>query len=318
MQLQYHKYKWQAKNWKGEVPKNWRAWKLAPHKEIDEWGVIWEEVGDGTMGWPVEGPLKHWDDIDKIVLPDGSDPARYSMIRKINKLLPRKSKYRLGLIDNFLFERTHFLRGWDNYMRDLVKSQNQIKSLIKHIFPYYEAMITQLHDMGAQAVFTTDDWGSQEDVFISPRTFDSVFMDAYKKIINLCHDLGMAFILHSCGNIGKFIPKFIECGVDALELDSPRMTGLETLAKYSGKIAYLVTVDIQTVYPNGSPADVRKEVKSMIDILADYDGGMIAIGYAGAHDVLKVPKANIKMFPKVIKSCGQYLSNGKIDRTRWD
>ncbi|HMB65487.1 MAG TPA: hypothetical protein VKO42_01310, partial [Patescibacteria group bacterium] len=157
MQLQFHLYKWKPMGFKVNPPRCWKKWKNTPHQEIDEWGVIWEEVGDGTMGWPVDGPLKSWEDLDNLKIPDGSDPARYSLSRKINKLVPKSWKYRLGLIDNFLFERTHFLRGWNRYMHDLVRNPQKIRELIKIILPYYEKMIRQLHEMGAQCVFTTDD-----------------------------------------------------------------------------------------------------------------------------------------------------------------
>ncbi len=306
LQLNLGLYRWQALGWDPKPKRSSREWKYKPHMEIDEWGVIWEDSGDGTMGWPVKGPLKSWDDLSDLQIPNGKDPSRYRLVRPLTHIIPKKSKFRLGLIGNFLFERTHFLRGWNNYMGDLIRKPEKVKELIKKILPFYEGMIHQLHEMGAQAVMTSDDWGSQEDVFISPKMFDNIFADAYKDITELCHNLGMLFILHSCGNIGKFIPKFIECGVDVLQLDSPRMTGLDVLGQYKGKIAYLCVVDIQTVYPNGTPADVDQEVKAMINTLGDSEGGFVATDYFGAGPVLKVPKANIRKFPQAVKKYGRY------------
>ncbi len=117
-------YHWNPKQWNPSLPKNPKIWRKQQHREIDEWGVIWEALGDGTMGWPVEGPLKSWEDLDSLTVPQGNNPQRYALTGRLNHLLPKKSKFRLGYMDNFLFERTHFLRGWEVFMRicyDLLK-----------------------------------------------------------------------------------------------------------------------------------------------------------------------------------------------------
>jgi hypothetical protein len=317
MQLSAHLYHWKASTWSSKPPDNFKKWKFQPHKEIDEWGVIWEDLGDGTQGWPIEGPLTSWDQLDDLQIPDGADPNRFSFVRKLCHLIPNSSKFRMGLITNFLFERTHFLRGWHNFMRDSIRNAQKLRDLVKKIHPFYEAMILQCHSLGARAIFATDDWGSQEDVLINPKKFDEIYLDGYQKITKLCHELDMKFILHSCGNVGKLIPNLIQAGVDALEFDSPRMTGLEVMQKYLGKMCYLCVCNIQTVYPTGSPEDVEKETLTMLDTLANQGGGFIAIDYAGAESVLRVPHMNIKRFAHTIKKYGKYLPNGNIDKSKW-
>ena len=317
LQLRFRPYKWKAEQWNPKPPKDWKKWKFSPHKEIDEWGVIWEVSGKRTMGCPVEGSLKSWDQLNDLVIPDGSNAERYALFRKIVKLVPRKSKYRLGTMDTFIFGRTHFLRGWNNYMIDLIRAPQKIQMLIDRILPFYEGEIHQLHELGAQAVFAFDDWASQEDVLISPLMFDRIFRDPYKKIINLCHDLGMVFLLHSCGNIGKFLPKFIEIGIDGVQIDSPHMAGLNVMQKYAGKICFICCVDIQKVYPNGTTEDVVKEVLTMMNALGNQGGGFIAIDYEEAETVLKVPKANIQTFERTVRKYGHYRPDGTLDKHNW-
>ena len=74
----------------------------------------------------VEGPLKTWDQLDSIKIPNGADPKRYALTGRLSRFLPKSSKFRMGYMDNFLFERTHFLRGCENYMADLIRSPEKI------------------------------------------------------------------------------------------------------------------------------------------------------------------------------------------------
>ena len=43
----------------------------------------------------------------------------------------------------------------------------------------------------------------------------------------------MKFILHSCGHVNDLIPQWIEIGMDAVQFDSPHMTGIDFDAQLS-------------------------------------------------------------------------------------
>ncbi len=303
-------YSWKpSKAWNPKPPKKWY---LHPRTEIDEWGVIWNGGTLNTMGEPLAPALESWDKLDEYQIPDGSNPERYAISKKITKFVPKKSKFRIGLVTNFIFEQTHFIRGWENYMRDLFRHKNELHALIKKIMPYYYQCVDQLHEMGANAIYTTDDWGSQRTVLISPKMFDEFYRKPYEEFVKYCHDLGMKFVLHSCGKINKLIPKFIDIGVDALEFDAPHMVGLEEAHEFSGKITFFNCIDIQKIYPFASPEEVIEEFKQMAKCVGNKGGGFVAFDYFGAHEVLNVPKQNIRMFERAVKKYGKYDADGTL------
>ncbi|MCM8770191.1 MAG: hypothetical protein NC911_11125, partial [Candidatus Omnitrophica bacterium] len=53
-----------------------------PSSGVDEWGVVWENIGVGHLGQVKEYPLKSWDDFGKLVVPDINDPKRYQGLRR--------------------------------------------------------------------------------------------------------------------------------------------------------------------------------------------------------------------------------------------
>ena len=118
-------------------------------------------------------------------------------------------------------------------------------------------------------------------------------------------------MLHSCGNIGALMPILIEIGVDGFQFDSPHMVGLDVAKQYAGKVSFWNTVNIQTIYPFGTPRDVFKEVIKMIRAVGTRNGGLLIVDYAGAPRVMNVPMANVKAMWTATRAYGKYKKNGE-------
>jgi hypothetical protein len=93
--------------------------------------------------------------------------------------------------------------------------------------------------------------------------------------------------------------------VDALELDSPRMTGFPALAPFRGKIMMWGCVDIQRIYTLGTPAEVEAEVGRMVSELGTPDGGFGAYIYPQPYHI-QAPKENEEAFMRGLKKYGTY------------
>ena len=294
-------YRWRRPAW---AHKNWFA---IEREEIDEWGCYWNKMAyDITMGHPGRPAIETWDQLDSWQVPDLSDPQPYKIASWLTKLLP--GRYKVAIPNNFHFiaGRVSMLRGFSNILIDHYRNPKQVHELTKKVTEVFlkhaEMLITHYKP---DAFFGADDLGTQHQLFFSPAIFKKFYAEPYKKVINFVHDHGCDFILHSCGNVGELIPIFIDLGVDALEFDSPRMTGYETLLKFRGKIPFWACVNIQSVYPFGTPEKVEQEVKKMIETFSTHEGGYLAYYYADLQ-VLNVPKRNVRAFDKGLKKWGKY------------
>jgi len=259
---------WRWKNKPKNVPKDWLN---REHYAIDEWGCIWWHLSGGkTMGEVYKGPLNDgWDDLQsKIKFPDLDNPKRYKM-HIFAKIFGRR-KFRVATLDNFIFERMHFLRGFNNLLMDFRKNPDKVLDLAKFLTPYYEKFIEKWAQYNVHGIFTTDDLGSKTRLFFSIDHFRKFLKPFYKRIVKLCHDLGLKFILHSCGQITKVIKEFIDIGIDGVQIDGPAQVGIERLGElYGGKICFITVVDIQKILPVGTPKDVEENVKLMIKCLGN-------------------------------------------------
>jgi hypothetical protein len=93
--------------------------------------------------------------------------------------------------------------------------------------------------------------------------------------------------------------------MDAVQFDSPNMTGIEFDAQFQGKICFHMVPDIQKIYPFASVTELENEIKLMISKLGQ-NGGLIIRDYMNARKVLHVPEANYRALPQLVKKWGQY------------
>ena len=90
------------------------------------------------------------------------------------------------------------------------------------------------------------------------------------------HELGMHFWLHCCGNILAFLPDLIEIGVDVLHpIQKYTMDEREVAQKYGKDLCIWAGFDVQRIIPYGTPEDVRREVRFLLDTYARPEGRLI-------------------------------------------
>jgi len=299
-------YNWDTSKWNPPPP---RKWSKVERMEVDEWGSYWFCLAnDNTMGHPSKPAIESWDELDKVHVPStGWD--RFKTMNKLGKLFP--GRYKLGMMENFLFERSHFIRGFTKIFVDYRKNPERVTELINMIKPFYLNMVKQYYRCGCDGIIAPDDLGTQYSAIVSPTVFNKFYREAYAEVIELSHKLGMHFILHSCGNINALIPILVEIGLDGLQFDSPHMVGLDFAKKFHGKISFWNTVNIQSVYPFGTTRDVFKEVIRMIKAVGARNGGLVIVDYFGAPKVMNVPMANVKAMWEAVRVYGKYKKNGE-------
>jgi len=315
-------YRWKRKNRKAlGLPRKW--WNVEKEKQlstIDEWGVIWKSGAanrDNTMGHPEKGPLQDsWDQLEEYQPFDPIAKSRYRMWNGIIKTLG-KNRYIFGSPSTLcLHNQSSFIRGFSNIMIDFVKNPKKVDKLIAIVADIFYQQIETLKEKCPKldAIFALDDLGTQKSPVISPKLFKRFFFKPYKRLIDLTHDLGMDFILHSCGQIAQLLPVFIDLGIDMMEFDSPNMTGVENYKKYAEeqKMAFWLSSNIQTTYSQGTPKEVEEEIKYYVKEIGNNQGGLAFYKYVD-DKVLQTPKKNKGAFKHAMQKWGNYNKQGIID-----
>ncbi len=270
---------------------------------MDDWGCRWAITDVKNMGQVIEHPLADWAAFNWYRPPDPRNPYYYERIEDL--LRQAGDRYVVVTCHFNLIERLHMLRGFTATMEDFYLAPDHIETLLDMILEFKLKQLLELYTRFGEridGIFFTDDWGTQQGVFVSGDTFDTFFARRYRMLFKTVHDYGWHVILHSCGKVNDFVPRFIELGVDVLNMQQPRAYGLAEFGeKNKGKVCFLTTVDIQTTLPRGSEEEVREEAELLVRHWSTPAGGFIVFNYGDPRALGIPPQITPIMFDQFYK-----------------
>ena len=253
----------------------------------DDWGCQWAKTEVENMGQVVGHPLAEWTALASYKPPNPRNPFYFARIE--DEIKDAGDRY-VVLTSHFnLFERLHMLHGFDKTLMDFYLEPEKIHQLLDIILEYKIAHIDEAAKRfgdRVQGLFLTDDWGTQNNTFISQDLFREFFFDRYTRLFNAIHEHGWHVMLHSCGKVNTFVPLFIEVGADVLNMQQPQAYGIQELGKvYAGKTCFLTTVDIQATLPKENTEDVRAEARELVKHWSTPAGGFIVFNYGDSEGI---------------------------------
>ncbi len=249
----------------------------------DEWGIVWASLTDYDKGEVMEAAITDWSQLDSYRPPDLGDEARYAEMSRAFAD-DTDGKYRVGGLPGFVFSVARKIRKLDNYLCDLVLERDNVERLHAMIRPQISASIERIAEAGADAVMFWEDWGTQNQLMISPDMWREIFKPDFAAFCKLSHDLGMSVFMHSCGKMTDIIGDLIEVGIDCLQFDQPRLHGIDALAEFAGKVTFWCPVDIQTTLQTRDAGKIRADAELMIERLGR-GGGFIG-GYYNGNEAI--------------------------------
>jgi uroporphyrinogen decarboxylase len=239
---------------------------------VDEWGCKFQNLQDGIIGVVKEPPIPTWDRVDDLRIPKERLSVDGEAVRDF-----------CGATDCFVisagaprpFERLQFLRGTENLFMDLARPSSELRDLIERLHTFYMEELTLWAKTSVDALMIMDDWGAQDAMLISPKTWRELFKPLYKDYIDLAHHHGKYVFMHSDGHILDILPDLLDLGLDAINSQVWCM-GVETLGeRFAGRITFWGELDRQELLPRGSTEDVAEAARSMTRELYR-SGGLIA------------------------------------------
>jgi hypothetical protein len=266
---------------------------------LDEWGCTWGRSEVKNMGQVTGNPLENWDKLSGYHFPDPDDPVFYEGMEERSRKLDREKYIKTGIF-MVLFERLHSLRGFENLMLDFYLDREKLTALADRIVDF-DLRIIRNTSKGFPGLIDgigfSDDWGTEQAAFISVDLFDEFFKPRYKKIFDACHEAGWHVWLHSCGRVTTLVPSLIDAGVDVLNLQQPRVLDIEAFGKkFAGKVCFSTCADIQHTLPFKPAAEIKDEVKLLLQYWAVPGGGFIVSDYGDSQAIGVCDSAKRAMF----------------------
>lgn len=245
-----------------------------PGEYIDEWGCVFSNIQPGVIG-EVKTPIVQeddWSDWKNVHIPE--ELLTFDIDQVNRSCQERNEKFLVGGCCPRPFEQLQFMRGTVNLYMDLMDPPKQMTEFIKRMHDFYCRLLEKWAKTDVDALSMMDDWGSQQDLLISPQIWEAVFKPMYRDYIDIAHSHGKKMFMHSDGNTLRIIPHLIELGLDAFNTQI-FCIGVENLRQFRGKITFWGEIDRQNLLPYGTLEDIDKAVRTVYENLWQ-DGGCIA------------------------------------------
>ncbi len=280
---------------------------LSKESYVDRWGIKWKKICNNFECYMEmnEPPLKEAKDIYHYQFPDLEGEPCYDELKAVCQKYGKDMAVIGGSVS--LFENSWYLRGFQNFLTDLVLNKDEANCLLDRVMEYNLQLGLKIIDEGVDILFTGDDFGMQTGLIISYDMWKELFYPRWKRLFwefkKRNPDIKIAY--HSDGYIIPLIDDLIEIGLDILNPVQPDCMDPAFLKKRYGKsLAYWGTIDVQHTLSFGSPHDVNNEVKERLKTVAP--GGGLLLG--STHNVQMSENAikNVIEFYKVVKKYGSY------------
>jgi len=300
-------------NWDVTIEDGGDDWTLT-----EEWHCTYRMPKDGGHYFslcesPLNDTLLSKEAIDELQWPDPADPRRWAGLRETAEAL-RADGFPVvmkGLCAGIL-EMACRIRPMDKFMMDLAMDEDTAAHLLRTIADlkrrFWEGALAELGDV-VDVVAEADDYGTQESMLISPEMYRRLLKPLQAELFGAIRKhLTDGFVFfHSCGNVRELIPDFIEIGVDILNPVHITATGMEPDAlkrDFGRDICFWGGgVDTQGILPNGTPDEVRQDVRRNVEALAP-GGGYV---FNTVHNIQPdVPPENIMAMWETLQECGGY------------
>jgi uroporphyrinogen decarboxylase len=220
-----------------------------------------------------EGAFADCEDPSEVEEYEWPNPDYLDFSKTIELLDQTGDYYRASSFWSPFFHIAADLFGMENYFIKMYTHPEVVHAVTSHLVDFYVEANRRFFEVvegRSDAMFFGNDFGTQQDLLISPDAFKEFVFPYFKQLTDIGHAFGKQVILHSCGSIYKVIPDIIGLGVDALHPLQAKASNMEAErlgTEFGGKVAFMGGVDTQELLINASVDEVTKDIERLKRLL---------------------------------------------------
>ena len=245
-------------------------------------------------------------DLADYVLPDLANPIRHTGLSKQVRRWHDQGFAVAGMpphLGGELFETAWRLRGFENFMIDLADRTDIIDYLLDQLTSMLIENALILARAGIDILLLDDDVAMPTGLLISPDTWRYHFKDRMATVIRIAREESPELLIfyHSDGNFTRLVPDLVDIGINVINPVQPDcMDGAAIKREFGDRLAMWGTVGTARLWDEGTPDQIRAEVRRCIDTM-----GPEGLLMAPAYDIDFAPFENIVAFVEAVKKLGK-------------
>ena len=276
---------------------NWIGFPLIDEqgRPTDYFGI--PRTGAGDFGYPLVHPLADVQTVAEVeAYPKWPTADMWDYDRYAEDCRSFEEYAVYGGAWAWFFEAACELMGMDRFFLLIHDKPEVAHAILERAMAFMERTSEIMFEKAGRYIdicFTGDDYGFQTGPMMSMHMFREWVQPYLQRIYNVGRRHGKLMMHHSCGSVARWIPTFIEMGLNILEpiqVGAAGMNPRDLAALYGGKLCFHGSIDTQHTLPFGAPEDVRREVRERVETFQPYGGFTIA---PSQHLMTDIPVANI-------------------------
>ena len=264
----------------------------------------WDYHPAGASAHPLSG-LRSVADWARGFLPDLSDARRYSgLSERVRRLHGRglavaSSPPHLG---GELFESAWRLRGFERFMKDLVKQPDLVEFILDQLTALVSENAAVLARTGVDVLLLDDDVAECSGLLFSPAMWRRFFKPRLARIVEAARAASPDLLVfyHCDGDFTALLPDLVEVGIDVVNPVAPDCMDAAAIRRTFGdRLALWGTVGTAVGWDLGAPSQLREEVRGRLETL-----GRSGLLLSPAYDLDFAPRENVATFVEAVHEFG--------------
>jgi uroporphyrinogen decarboxylase len=230
------------------------------------------------------GPITNWEEFHAYPWPDP-------------KFLPSRSLewFEANLPDDMCVigsggfghfcEHLMWLMGYETLCFSLYDQRDLVTAIRDRLIEMNRGIIERLLEFNrVKLIWGVDDMGFRSGTLISPRDLDEFVLPGHRLMVDMSHQAGRPYLLHSCGNLSPILEDLIEdVGIDARHAFEDAIESV-VLAKqrYGDRIALLGGIDMDFLC-RATEEQVRQRVRDTLQKCMPGGGFCLGTGNSVAN-----------------------------------
>lgn len=247
-----------------------------PGQDIkDGWGTVIRWKAGEHAGMPYITPenkvcpdITEWKKYVKA--PDLTVSFDWSKSKEAAANINRKEKLVTMLMATGLFERSHFLMGFEDTLMNFMLEPEAMHELLDYILDYkIEYAKVLIDNLQPDALLLHDDWGAKTRMFMSPEIWREFYKPRFAKLHKYIKDRGVLVIHHADSYLSNIIEDMNEIDIDVWQGVLPQndIPDLQRrLEKVNAHMLLMGGIDGGVIdVPNWTDELIRKETRRACD-----------------------------------------------------
>jgi uroporphyrinogen decarboxylase len=256
----------------------------------------------------VDYPLSHAEtrsDILDYQFPDPYAPGRFRDAEHLVKNY-HNNYLVFGDIEVTVFSLAHQLAGMEKLLVDMMMEAEYVAPLFEACADFQTRIGLRLIDLGVDAIWFGDDFGTQTSLIIPPEIFRDQLKPVYKQMIDRFKAAkpDIIPILHCDGAVSELLDDIHEMGFRVFNPVQPGVPGHmpgDMKEKFGNKFSFWGAIDQQYLLPNGTDEELERDIMEKINILGHDAGYMIGPAHIIQNDV---SPERVKLFIELCRKHG--------------